>query len=256
MIVFDKSNVHFMWDDSLLGRPCYHADSITDLMNIVIGQDEKDIGVVTGFGDIDEPFVIDMRDAYSIVYPTDVKNESIYNKDSLKVEWDRSLDGKKCLMANSIQEIQSMVLRNASPWSVYKTDCKEYPFTDIGEELYKFAYYDPYYDFRYALLNGEPIEYLAEDGFWWPLQNCIFNLPIHYYRFKYKATSYNETKESDVTQPETNMELLRWLAEGNGYVIDNVNNKVLTSILFEHHEKDNPFDKNRYSLLTWMEKKS
>ena len=63
MVVFDKSNVYFVWDDLLIGRPCYYADSITDLVNIVTIQDENDIGIVTNFGDIDEPFVIDMKNS-------------------------------------------------------------------------------------------------------------------------------------------------------------------------------------------------
>lgn len=265
MVVFDKSNVHFVWDDSLIGRPCYYADSITDLVNIVTIQDENDIGIVTNFGDIDEPFVIDMKNSYSIIYPTDIKNNDSYSKDFVKFEWDNSLEDKKCLMANSIQDIKSMVRRNASPRIIFKTGCNENPFKDIDDDLYKFAYYDPYYNFRYALLNGEPIEYLADDGLWRPLQNCVFNLPIHYYRFKSKVSLDNETKKSNVTsteescnlvtQPVTNMELLSWLVKGNGYVIDNVDNKVLASISFKPTEKNNPFDRNRYSLLTWVGKK-
>lgn len=255
MVVFDKSNVHFVWDDSLIGRSCYYADSITDLVNIVTIQDEKDIGIVTNFGDIDEPFVIDTKNSYSIIYPTDVKNKDSYSKDFVKFEWDNSLEDKKCLMANSIHEIQSMVRKNVIPWTIFKTGCNENPFKDMDGDLYKFAYYDPYYNFRYALLNGEPIEYLDDDGLWRPLQNCVFNLPIHYYRFKSNVTSTDDSCNI-VTQPVTNMELLSWLVEGNGYVIDNVNNKVLASISFKPTEKNNPFDRNRYSLLTWVGKKS
>lgn len=257
MVVFDKSNVHFMWDDSLIGRSCYYADSIIDLVNIVTIQDEKDIGIVTNFGDIDEPFVIDMKNSYSIIYPTDVKNENSYSKDFVKFEWDHSLEGKKCLMANSIQEIKSMVLRNASPRIIFKTGCNENPFKDIDDDLYKFAYYDPYYNFRYALLNGEPIEYLADDGLWCPLQNCVFNLPIHYYRFKYEASLDNETKKFNVTPTEkcrivTHRELTKWLATGHGQVRSSLGDNLkmyVVSLGYSEELDDKPVE--NVLVRTW-----
>lgn len=252
MIVFDKANVHFMWDDSLVGRHCYFADSMDDLIKAIISQEEN-IGVVTNFGDVNQPFHIIGSGYYSLVYPIDVMTPSIFSTAYVKFEWDYSLEHKKGFMANTIDELKTKVLNNATPELFRKNESETHPFIDTEDGANRLAYFDPYYSVRYAFFDGESIEYLGGDGIWKPLENCIFNLPPSHYRFKYAAPLDITSTEAcnPVYTPVTNMELSRWLAEGHGYVLDTVNGNVITHFQFNYVERNNRFDNNRFLLRNW-----
>lgn len=276
MVVFDKSNVYFMWDDSLVGRPCYFADSIDDLILAVTSQAEGNLGVISGFGTVKEPFSIDLHGVYSFVYPTDVKRAWVYSASYVHFDWDESLEGCRGWMANSIGQIISMVSRNVSPQYIYRTGGNKHPFKDVDGHLYKFAYFDPYYDFRWALLNGEPVEFSYTGG-WQTLEHCVFSFPASYYRLKSESGALSETRPtgvheetrprvafSDPTEkakdvpaeeptysPVTVMELARWLSEGRGYCYDNETGKVITHFPFDFIAKDCAYNKSRYRLFPW-----
>lgn len=278
MVVFDKSNVYFMWDESLVGKSCYFADSVADLIRAVTRHDEDKMGVMLGFGTLESPFYIDLHGVYSMVYPVDGESGCIYSKSYVHFEWDESLEGRKGWMANSIGQIKSMLIRNVTPGYIYRTGCDEHPFEDIEGDLYRFAYYDPYYDFRYALLNGEPVEFSYTGG-WRTLEHCVFSFPSPYYLLKSESGALSETSSSGVHEgtqpgvafsdphssekakdvpaeepeyaPVTVMELARWLSEGRGYCYDNETGKVVTHFPFDLIAKDCPYNKSRYLLLPW-----
>lgn len=278
MVVFDKSNVHVVWDDFLVGRPCYFADSVDTLLRAITSQDSDSLGVVSGFGSLEKPFSINLHGDYSMVYPTDARSAWGYNKSYVHFDWDDSLEGCRGLMANSIGQIISLVGRHTSLQYIYKTGGNEYPFKGVDGRLYKFAYVDPYYDFRLALLIGEPIEVLYEDK-WYPLTYCTFVKPLSYYRFQSESGALSETSPTGVHEetrprvafsdptsskkakdvpaeepeysPVTVMELARWLSEGRGYCYDTETGKVITHFPFDFIAKDCSYNKSRYRLFPW-----
>ena len=264
-MVFDVSNVYFVWDDNLSGKTCYFADSVMGLVNAMSIQNIMNIGIVEGFGSLDKPFSISSRGNHPLVYPIDNTSSWAYNKAYVKFEWDDSLEDKKCLLANSIGKITSMVCRNVTPWEVFKTGCNEHPFKDEGGKLYKFAYFDPYYDFRYSFLNGEPVEFKWY-GEWQPLKHCMFALPPSHYRVKYEnspteihegtrpvkeSSKRTTTSEKSDNTPQTYLELAGWLSEGRGYCHDIYTGKVITHFPFDLVAKDCHFNESRYHLIPW-----
>jgi hypothetical protein len=103
-----------------------------------------------------------------------VKIMELYNKEFVYFDWDDTLEGKKGFVADSINDLKQYVKNNIDSWfgEIHKnTKNGTYPFESIDdsgvEYPFKFCYYDPYYEFRRAYLEGKQLQYKARDtGNW------------------------------------------------------------------------------------------
>lgn len=102
MNLFDKQFVHILWDDTLLDKPCFYADSIGALIKIV--------------------------------------NNNMLNYKSILIK---------------------------------SSGCIDFPFRVLNDNtVYRFAYYDPNYEFKCAYNAGKAIQYMDSNGYW---QDCVPN---------------------------------------------------------------------------------
>ncbi len=101
----------------------------------------------------------------------------LYNKEFVYFDWDDKLEGKKGFFADSIIELKQDVKDNNAQWygeifknSTYDDDNTNYPFETIDEACwhhgFRFCYYDPYYEFRKAYLEGKQIQFKDSIGNW------------------------------------------------------------------------------------------
>lgn len=92
----------------------------------------------------------------------------IYNKKFVYFDWDKELDGKKGFVAQNIASLKSQVNNNPKTMvTLSGSDDDVCPFTYyVDNEItcdYQFAYYDPYYEVKKALLEGKTIQYYRKE---------------------------------------------------------------------------------------------
>ena len=95
----------------------------------------------------------------------------LYNSKYVYFEWDKELDGKKGFVAQNIASLRSQVYDNPKTMvTLSSSDDDVCPFTyyNDGEITcdYQFAYYDPYYEFRKAYLEGKQLQFKTDNGDW------------------------------------------------------------------------------------------
>lgn len=98
----------------------------------------------------------------------------LYNKKFVYFEWDDGLKGKKGFFGDSINHIKLNVKDNRTMW--FGEICHnvntntDYPFETIDDSgwhrNFRFCYYDPYYEFRRAYLEGKQIQFKDGNGGW------------------------------------------------------------------------------------------
>lgn len=95
----------------------------------------------------------------------------LYNKQFVYFEWDDRLEGKKGFFGDSINHIKHNVKDNCTMWFGeirHNVNANtDYPFAFIDESgnshVFRFCYYDPYYEFRKAYLEGKQLQFKDED---------------------------------------------------------------------------------------------
>lgn len=95
----------------------------------------------------------------------------LYNKEFVYFEWDKKLDGKKGFVAQNIESLKGQVNNNPKGMVTLSGSNDDVcPFTYFcdGEITcdYVFAYYDPYYEFRKAYLEGKQLQFKNDKGGW------------------------------------------------------------------------------------------
>ena len=95
----------------------------------------------------------------------------LYNKQFVYFDWDDSLKGKKGFFADNIEDLKRDVKNNIDSWfgEIHKnTKNATYPFEsmdDSGVEYpFRFCYYDPYYEFRKAYIEGKQLQFKTPEG--------------------------------------------------------------------------------------------
>lgn len=94
----------------------------------------------------------------------------LYDKKYVYFDWDDELEGKKGFFADSINDLKRNVNNNNS-WfgEIHKCTDDSFPFEFIDDSYifypFKFCYYDPFYEFRKAYLEGKQIQFL-DNGNW------------------------------------------------------------------------------------------
>lgn len=98
----------------------------------------------------------------------------LYNKEFVYFDWDDKLECKKGFFADSINDLKENVKTNRPTW--YGVICHNvntgtnFPFGFIDDSgsshCFRFCYYDPYYEFRKAYLEGKQLQFKSRDGSW------------------------------------------------------------------------------------------
>lgn len=101
----------------------------------------------------------------------------LYNKEFVYFDWDDKLKGKKGFFADNIEDLKRDVKDNNTQWygEIFKNSRSddedvEYPFETIDNSgwhrNFRFAYYDPYYEFRKAYIEGKQLQFKNHEGDW------------------------------------------------------------------------------------------
>lgn len=156
--------------------------------------------------------------------------------------WDDKLEGKEVFVADYIEILIKAVNTQDSRKTQIQKTCEnyykgKYPFCNIRNENFKFAYYDPNYELKIAHHNGDAIEFYDEESKEWLEEKE----PKWWDNVKYRV------KQNDVKQNDkicTNSQLAKWLAQGNGEC------KVATLVSTYHfYEEKNADNELEYFLV-------
>ena len=90
----------------------------------------------------------------------------LYNKEFVYFDWDDSLKGKQVMVSDDIYKLKRYVNgEEINICEVSKSSDNSYPFCVSGT-AFRFCYYDPYYEFRKAYLEGKQIQFKDSTGNW------------------------------------------------------------------------------------------
>lgn len=98
----------------------------------------------------------------------------LYDKEFVYFDWDDKLEGKKGFFSDNINELKRCVKDNRISFygEIFKNSDSDsaYPFESIDEadwhRGFKFFYYDPYYEYRKAYLEGRQLQFKNKNGNW------------------------------------------------------------------------------------------
>ena len=101
-----------------------------------------------------------------------------YDKKFVYFDWDKELDGKKGFVAQNIASLRRQVKDNPEAMvTLSSSDDDVCPFTYFCDDEiacdYQFAYYDPDYEAKKALMEGKTIQYNSGHGW----EDCCDNNP-------------------------------------------------------------------------------
>lgn len=98
----------------------------------------------------------------------------LYNKEFVYFDWDDKLEGKKGFSSDDINTLKQAVKDNRT--GLYGEIIKntgpdsQFPFETIDNSgwhgHFRFCYYDPYYEFRRAYLEGKQLQFRNSEGDW------------------------------------------------------------------------------------------
>ena len=156
---------------------------------------------------------------------------SLFDKKYIHCLWDDMLAGKEVFFADDVVNLHDIVKYNVLD---YKDVIK---FSGYGKEPFKsakfcntnwkFAYYDPLYEWRFAAEQGETVQILCKDT-WQDV------LPDHSWS--------NHENESYRIKPEeklaTNRQLAEWLARGMGEICF-YKDETLSNIKLSYYNYEN-----------------
>lgn len=92
----------------------------------------------------------------------------LYNKEFIYFEWEDKLKGKKGFFANTINELKSKIESGFELLECHFSNNQTgFHFSNsISNSAYQFFYYDPYYEFRKAYLEGKLLQFKDCSGNW------------------------------------------------------------------------------------------
>jgi hypothetical protein len=160
----------------------------------------------------------------------------LYNEEFVYYDWDDKLEGKKGFFGDSINHIKQNVKDNRTMW--FGEICHnvnmntDYPFGFIdgygNSHRFRFCYYDPYYEFRKAYIEGKQLQFKNHEGDWEDVLGAPLFTSDEYrvkpeYRIKpewyvvlddYGLSRTNEPSENEtVLSKGTEEECIQWLDE-------------------------------------------
>lgn len=172
----------------------------------------------------------------------------LYDKKFVYFEWDKELDGKKGFVAPNIALLKSRVINNPEAMvTLSSSDENDCPFNyyNDGEITcdYAFAYYDPYYEFRKAYLEGKQLQFKSNNGEWKDVAGePIFTGDEYRVKSEPKYVPFNSVQELiDTWEKKSGIKLNHELFMPSIWIKRKDKNRayLITDFLFE---KDYDFD--------------
>lgn len=150
----------------------------------------------------------------------------LFDKQYVHCFYDETLEGKQGFFSDSLGCLRSYV--NHMEAQKIKTMTKSpdfsFPFVRIDEddddenEVFRFFYYDPFYELRIKYNEGYTIQLYDDTNDRWI--DCVPSWADHL-QYRVKPDNTDNTDNADNTDRLcTNQELMQWLAQGNGMVRD------------------------------------
>lgn len=155
------------------------------------------------------------------------ENVDLYDPKFVYFDWDVNLKGKRVFFANAINYLKTFV-RNNDKSRYYKiaglSDDPAWPFF-IDNESWKFVYYDPNYEVKWAYFKeGKTVQLKREiDGEEWTdvdgieKKPCFFDSDVFEYRIK--------PEEEQRTKIEVNVDVKVNNTSSDGKIIITINGK-------------------------------
>lgn len=160
---------------------------------------------------------------------------------------DCSLVGKVGFFADNASELKDIVEDNALLHRGYLDDCigtsTSYPFMRKDTlTRHKFFYYDPYWDLKCAVENGELLE--INLGYGWDRLKYPGDFMTNPYNpippENYRTVPKDNLKGNSVDRVVTHLELARWLADGHGQAYINTKSVTLTDYPYYLEDEHKP----------------
>ena len=86
------------------------------------------------------------------------KTDKLFNDEFVHFRWYDPLEGKIGFMEDGIGLLESKVADGVMD-TIHKADSIGYPFKSDNDTSWRFAYYDPYYEFKKAWIEGKKVQH-------------------------------------------------------------------------------------------------
>lgn len=141
----------------------------------------------------------------------DDRMKTLYNKKYVYFDWDDKLESKECFVADYIDNLKWNVNNNSDPEQItHNKDNDSYPFREKDTEReWCFAYYDPNYAVKKALLEGKDVQYYRNEFDKWTNLHLTCNVEdyldsedwdIYEYRIKPNEMFYAEYFDNHIVK--------------------------------------------------------
>ena len=152
--------------------------------------------------------------------------------------WDDELEGKKVFYADDIHMLIEDVTDGDDMGIVKESEYSDEPF-DVDGDNWRFVYYDPYYELKWAYEQGITIQAHVSGNMWVDIKEPSWEDGPERYRIKQDEN------------PVTHRELALWLAQGNGeiYHYDDSGFKTEVKTSYGYHQEYENCDCNEYKTF-------
>lgn len=164
-----------------------------------------------------------------------------FDKRFIHCVWDESLKEKRCFLADNVVELQERVESNATKflYTVVRQHHGTYPFQVDYNLVFPFCYYDPYYDLKLALEQGQTLQIQTDKNTWEDTEGeCDFTIESQYLRVK------------PLPARITCRELSMWLSSGQGECKADWDTTCQAQYLYREHDADLPVP-NGITVRKW-----
>lgn len=167
------------------------------------------------------------------------KTMEMFDKRFVHFMWDESLRGKEGFFAdNIIDDLIDYVEKNVSNKGELVEDntdnCSNFPFRSVNDEVWRFFYYDPLYEYKWAHKQGKKVQYKMPLSGWTDMEEG----DTWDYSLKHRIVEDEEAAEQRVTSAQ----LSEWLAKGNGVYRTAPDGTSRTVHEFNEENADDPAD--------------
>lgn len=155
----------------------------------------------------------------------------VFEKKYIYCLWDDSLEDKEAFFSDDLVNLQDIVNCTVLEYRdvLRFSGCENEPFRSgkFCNTNWKFAYYDPLYEWRFAAEQGETVQILCKDT-WQDI------LPDHNWSNHENETYRIKPKE----KLATNRQLAEWLARGMGEICF-YKDEILSNIKLSYYNYEN-----------------
>ena len=108
---------------------------------------------------------------------------TLYDSKFVYFEWDDELEGKEVILARTIKDLKEFVSSGDKDRFFVVQKGNDLPFSN-GTVDCGFCYYDPYYEFRKAYIEGKQLQFKNRNGDWEDVSGVPLFNGVDEYRIK------------------------------------------------------------------------